>query len=482
MGTKPRWHELVCGARNFHGDYGDYVEQSLKIEEALRKMEDKIFERQPPTQIEKDESLIYVEDELRKEKNPLIDILPPISPETEEFLHEMEGISEWIVTDIENFPGLADKQILKMVFTRTYDLVFSEFFDSEPIHDDAVFEACFFTSLCMFLHHSKRVSGKSIRKFIYDNSPNDYNILGSESHFDFNERGLPGKEMDEELRFRKDKGKILTDKLMVGKGEYIDNRKVYIKRPQGEAIPADTEHEWNLFWLLEVLDDDLRDTYKRIGNLYKDVLKDPGSPDDKGYGDRLEYSYKRFMNKLKQIKYDKFLKLQEVILSHICEDERYRGMNIYRFEKQLRLRNITYEVNRLLDCRDEAEENNILTKSVLLNGIHFPKVYQDFSNLDDPAQIALCAETFISFMNLVVSSCRLLLDEFVGKNYFRDDWETLFLNTINEMTDRVFYNPDEIDFTVKPGSQKMFEKVISAPVNCQFDKYRALIIPTDEEI
>ena len=139
-------------------------------------------------------------------------------------------------------------------------------------------------------------------------------------------------------------------------------------------------------------------------------------------------------------------------------------MNIYRLERELRLYIITNEVKKLLQCKDQAEEIDILRKSILLNDIHFPKLYQAFSNLSDVKYTAFCANRFSCFIDLVVSSSRLIIDELIEKSFFGEDWENMFLDTIDKMTESVFYDPKQFDYTVTPGSQEKFKKVISAPV------------------
>lgn len=139
-------------------------------------------------------------------------------------------------------------------------------------------------------------------------------------------------------------------------------------------------------------------------------------------------------------------------------------MNMYRFERQLRLSNITSEVKRLLAAKGDAEESNIIKKSVILNDLHFPKLYQDFSALADLNDTALYSTVFSTLMGDVVGSSRLIIDELVETDVFGEDWETFFLDAINEMTERVFYDPKQIDYTVAPGSQEKFNEFISAPV------------------
>ena len=65
---------------------------------------------------------------------------------------------------------------------------------------------------------------------------------------------------------------------------------------------------------------------------------------------------------------------------------------------------------------------------------------------------------------MVVGPACLVIDEFVEKGCFGDDWESLFIQMTNEMAESVFYAPSEIDFTVTDGSQEKFQELLDAPV------------------
>ena len=128
------------------------------------------------------------------------------------------------------------------------------------------------------------------------------------------------------------------------------------------------------------------------------------------------------------------------------------------------LYNITREVNHLLEYRGDEEEKHILSKSVALKDICFPKVYQDFSRLDSFSSLDRCTKMFSAYMDEVVLSGCLIIDALIESDYL-GDWKTVILDTINEMAEVVFYKPDEIDYTITPESQEAFEDIISAPVD-----------------
>lgn len=373
----------------------------------------------------------------------------------EAFYMDLYNLKEDIILDSCKVQELNSEQLLKTVFTMVYNFIakmndaFLIFDEDTRIHDD-VFEACFFTTLGIFIHETKRIKGMSLRTFVYNNSLNYYNEKDSSNYFLFE---YPSDIfLKEEATLRQVRHRLLS------------TRPAYDKHSEWSAVRSDSEHEWIFYYTLEVMPDDLKDIFKRIGNLYKGIYKELNSAKDEGYKGRLESTYKSFLAKLKKIKYEKILELQEEILSHICEQEKYYGMNIYRLERELRLYIITNEVKKLLQCKDQAEEIDILRKSILLNDIHFPKLYQAFSNLSDVKYTAFCANSFSCFIDLVVSSSRLIIDELIEKSFFGENWENMFLDTIDKMTERVFYDPKQFDYTVTSGSQEKFTEILAAPV------------------
>lgn len=316
---------------------------------------------------------------------------------------------------------------------------------------DKVYEACFFTALCIYISHSNRIKGKTYQVFYRDNfiKPEIWN---------------QNKANDDEDFFHG------VDALRQQKNRLLKERSVYIKRPQWSGMPKDSEHEWKLYNLLNKKDT-LSDTYKRLGNLYNDIIKALKSPNDKEYAERVKKAYEKFLSKLNKIQYENFLDLCKFIISHISVDKQYYGMNIYRLEKLLSPYKITYEVNRLLKCINEDEKQQACNEFNILHGIYFTKLYNTFTYLLSQASQGLLRQfsfdnlklaiiNFNFFLYDVVSTARLIIDELVEKKYFGEDWEDFFLNTINDMTERVFYNPNEIDYTVTSQSQEKYVELL----------------------
>lgn len=186
---------------------------------------------------------------------------------------------------------------------------------------------------------------------------------------------------------------------------------------------------------------------------------------DEEYKARLETAYKKFSSKLKKLKYENYLELQRVIIEHIYQDTSYYGMNIYRLEKESRPYITSHEVKALLESSSPNEEKNILMKSSILSGICFPKLYNDFASFSNPWYSWFCAQSFSLFQELIVFSSHLIFDELIEKDYFGKKWEAFFLKTINDLTEKVFYNPNDIDFIAVPEAQDKFMQILADPVH-----------------
>lgn len=395
----------------------------------------------------------------------------------EDFCMALYDLKIDIIADLDKKSELNGEQILATVYHKIFNFVIRQHFESiifikdSPLHDN-VYKACLFTTLCMFLHDTKRIKGMSLQEFLYKHSPQMYSNKGSKYYFNIRKIKVPhGYDKIKSMGNNYIKNEETT--LRQTRHRLLKSRPVYVKKPEWSAISKDSEHEWTLYYGLDIKDNDIQDTFKRIGNLYNGIYKEIHSPIDNCYQDRLAAAYKKFYSKLKKIKYENFLKMQKAIFEHICENNRYYGMNIYRFEKELRLFSITNDVNLLLNCNSEVERDIFLENSVVMNGIYFPKVYKDFSTLSPLSLIsnpARCSTIFLTFMDHIVGSGRLVIDELVEKGYWGEDWENLFLKMINEMVEDVFYDPNQIDYSVTPKSQELFIEVITAPVYAEVSR------------
>lgn len=359
------------------------------------------------------------------------------------------------ITELKKPSRQGRKLFLNNLFSELYtaitmaDIQFTYFLNSAPFYD-SVYNACFFTSLCMFLHNSARENGKSITEFVYENSLNYYNDPNSKEYCPPDHPS--DRLITEATNLRKQRNRLLS------------SRPKYDKRPEWSAFSKDSEHEWNFRYILEVEDDTLKDTFKRIGNLYKDITNALKEPQDDNFNEKINSAYKKFLSKLGKIKYENYLKLQQVALDHLSENDKYYGINLYRLERELRPYITTNEINQLLECETAAEQDAILEKTVMLNNICFPKVYENFATLTFYSDIENCAKRFQTLCDIIIPINCLIIDKLVENNYLGEDWYDFLCEIINELSKEIFYDSTNINYTVTPESQKSYMKILSVAV------------------
>lgn len=253
----------------------------------------------------------------------------------------------------------------------------------------------------------------------------------------------------------------------------------YNKRSEWSAIPLDSAYELASTYELrfnnllkkefdnrELTDEKLAKVFKRIGNLNNEIEKALAQPYDDYSQEALNEAFTKFSSKIKKIRYADYLALNKHILSEICKCKEYYGINLYRFEKSLRLYGTINEVSLLLHCSDKEKENIILQKIFYLRDIAFPNLYQCFCYIENPANFIKCLKAFYAIRDIVVWTSCLILDKLVEDNHFGDDdkWYYFFLKMTNNMAERVFYDPAKIDYSIAPEAQTKFEQVLSAPI------------------
>lgn len=362
---------------------------------------------------------------------------------------ELNKVLDHITTYLLKYSEEENSQKLKYAFSDIYDFVI----DNNPSFsnlnslliykntalDSKIFDAFFFTALCEFINSNKKIKGKPLNRFLKDNSEN------------------PEISIEEE-------------NLRQTRYRTLNSKEVYVERVRGEAISKDSEHEWSLYLELEKPENaDLYDTYKRFKNLYKDILNKISLYNENHDSEEIKKAYMKFFSKLKKIKYANFLDFNKFALAHICKDKTYYGINIYRLEKEMNLFKITYEVNRLSACKNDEERKSILFNAVILNKIYYPKIYENFISLlseqDSENQLLSNVNLIQEFNNALVDVVfyfLLVVDYLIDYEFLDEKWEYSFLNTINEMAEKVFYNPDEINYDILPDSQENFVQFLDS--------------------
>ena len=409
---------------------------------------------------------------------------------------------------------IARNHLLEDVFTRIYKSVVNEregfeFFKRNGLL--CVYDESLFLLLSKFITDTKRIESITFRDFLYEHSPNAYKDKDSEFYFANAYDDLDGKPTSDILEkeietFRQRRYRIFS------------RNPSYFPRDNWSAIPKAREDEIahiykeylydpKLYYTTDLLgfeiSDDSCPQYKKIKDYYKGMAKIKDvckrisvlhndrynirrlSPKDENYKIKLKKELNKFFSKVEKIKYKDFLELCRFQLSDIRKDSRFYGVRLYNFEVASRLRDITARVNELLRCGDdEAEADKILVSTVVLVDIVFPNVYNRFVRLfDDHEAMFYSVDYYKDILFHIVILGRLILDELVEKGYFGEEaeWEGFFLKKINEMAERVFYDPDKIEYTPNPESpeaQTAFEDILAAPA---WVKYLINLAPDSDE-
>jgi len=399
-----------------------------------------------------------------------------------ELLEEME---ELYLTLKEDSYRLDKASVLRLIYSDTYDFVVTfdptfQIFERGNYLYEAVFEACMFTGLCMFMQSTKKIKGTALSQYIYKYSPLGFSDENSPNYFKHEGAWKEGEKNE------------LIDYTESNLRQYNHrshkSRLVNIPRPEWNGMPEPSEYEYLLFFDIVdpsgKADSKKRGTFKRLKNLHNDVINAISSQEDDKYGVRLERAWEKFQSKLHKLKYEDYLDLCQFFIEHIKNEnggtegkQTHYGINLYRLEKELGIYEITNNVNSFLKCKneqgeiDKEKEMDILIKSIFLKGIPFPQVRDDIFYYNPLKDVGFISQMFWDFMTHLIRISRLIVDKFVDDwilddeslddGNLDDNWVTLFWKEINGMAEQVLYNPEDVDFSVEPGSQDVFEGLLA---------------------
>ena len=363
-----------------------------------------------------------------------------------EILVDFYIMKQKIVEIFQQRGDYSEAKKLSAFLLATYDFIawlnphFSPFLNA-PFASD-VQEAVFYTILCTFLHHTKRIKGKTLREMVYNHSPNKF----YEQHYPY--AGIKDDILDSQ-----------TNTLRQYRHRRLSTRPVYNDTREWSAMPPSSEHEWTLFWDLENAPDAVQDTFKRMGNLYKDIENALKSEMDSKYEDRVNNAYKKFESKLKKINYANVIELYKICFDHIEKNKEYYGMNLYRLEKELSPYKITKEIDLLSKCQSKREKNNVLLQTVALNNIFYPKLYDDFRT-EIAATISYATE-FKHFSDYMSIFAFWGIDSLIEQDLLGSKWSMLFLDIINAESKNVLYDPSQLDYNLSSEAEELFREILS---------------------
>ena len=390
------------------------------------------------------------------------------------FLCHLENVYLTLKADISCCEGmygyqLDDRKKLELIYKRCFNFAKMNAQDSDicsedhPFYQD-VYNIGLFMTLCMFLHNTNKTKSISLRKFTYEYSHMKYNEKGSGNYFDFNKRGSQSEQKD---RFHTEENALRKHRnVQFSKG---GNE---IHTTEWRAMPKSSEHEWALWfsYFMDIdlnisFDQEMKDTFKRIWNLYNGIDETLNSPMDDSYLERLDRKLGQFKSKAEKISYQSYLKLCQFILAHLEKEPKYWGINLYRLEKMLHIYQFIHEVALLSACQNEDEEVIILSKRMAIGDICFPRLRYGLHQWSSLDEIKRYAQTFQEFITQVVHTTRILIDRFIEDGIWEDNWENLFLTTTKDLTELVLFDHKTLDFsTNNPMAQKKFSEILITPV------------------
>ena len=115
----------------------------------------------------------------------------------------------------------------------------------------------------------------------------------------------------------------------------------------------------------------------------------------------------------------------------------------------------------LYQCTDEEDKSRVLLNYMATKNICFPRLRKRLHELRSPVEIQNIAVIFQNFIDRVIKTSRRLLDKFIEDGVLGENWEGLFLDTINKLTENVLFNPKSIDYTSEDTSfQEEFESLL----------------------
>lgn len=294
---------------------------------------DTLFQEYLQSQFSKDLDEEEIENQMADEKRLWRDLLDREQnfhdkdewniPEDNLFLAEFEGLYKSLENEV---PKLSRDSGLQLIYSRTYnflvglDFAFAIFARNTSLYQ-TIFDVCMFMGLSMFLHNTKRIRGVPFSQYVYAHSCIGFSDKNSTSYIEHNGAWKQGERTaaldSHETTMRQFRHRLF-------KSRPVDNR-----RPEWSAIPKSSEHEWQLYF--DYVDADgkadpqLRDTLKRIKNLYNGVNTAIHSSKDAGYKKRLEDACDAFSLQFMLFSAS-FIWLSRLLIDKLVEDG-YLGEN-----------------------------------------------------------------------------------------------------------------------------------------------------------
>ena len=329
----------------------------------------------------------------------------------------------------------------------------------------AVFDACLFSALRIYIEHTKRIEALTLTEFMYATLTDEKLDIDSATHDDLLKSRKRKRALQNEVHSNYEAFKKWRNRK-------LPNNRGFKVRDKWHSIPIATAFEQSIVYsiLCGSQDENKYCSYGDLNKLYNDILKEHKSPKAVEHRNRVNTACDKALRKIRSLKYTDYLKQSEAILREIDKSKHFRGMTLYKFEAASSLYRITSQVNSFLEATTEAEMDSIIRDSYFLNDVHFTSIYNTFRLIDDYEKMSHCVETFKLLLGEFILTTILVLDDLVERGCFGggDDWYSFFLEVINKKAGKLLYNSDEIVFTIEPehkrNSQVLFESILSIPI------------------
>lgn len=382
------------------------------------------------------------------------------------FLKKITVIKNYNIEIAQNI-GLSREELLYRVIADIFDFIteknpYFAMFSNTDLFGILV-ESFSYWIICLYIHtlkyeseskskrKPKRNRAISLSEFVYNNSISGYNKTGG-----MYQRSLDNRSdypMIEESTFRKYRNRQFKD------------RKAQSKNKQWSAITNDSIHEWRLYYKLVYNSKDNNDLFetlkklKKIGKKAVEMNTFTFTLDKNADIAELSKLYSDVISALKKISYVEVLNLYKFIVKHLQSEEKYYGINMFRLEKMLNPTNIIIEVNEMQNCKNSPQILKVLERYYHFNDISEFRLLYCFLGCIGPQYALQIKQSFLNVLYNYSPFFLIVLDDYVKNGIFGEDWESFFLNEINNIASN-YYVLDDSLFETQSASQDNFQKLL----------------------
>ena len=135
--------------------------------------------------------------------------------------------------------------------------------------------------------------------------------------------------------------------------------------------------------------------------------------------------------------------------------------------------NIIVEVNEMQHCKNSIQFLEILERYYNFNDISEFRLLYNFLGNINPQYAHLIKYNFLDVLNNYSPFFLIVLDDYVKSGIFGDDWESFFLNEINNIASN-YYVLDDSLFEVQSDFQENFQKLLQFTFQKAYEQKMAM--------